>query len=143
MISTLSHTEMAVLLVHSGKRKPLKKTANRKVSQVSKAPEAPEHLQDPAFVGTSGWAHASWKPGFYPQAVPQRKFLEYYATQLNSVEVNYTFRQLPTGACLQIGWPRAAPAFASRSKRRSRSPTAFASRTPQKQLRPYPTHSLQ
>ena len=74
MIPTLSHTEMAVLLVHPGKRKPLKKTANRKVSQVSKAPEAPEHLQDPAFVGTSGWAHASWKPGFYPQAVLQKSF---------------------------------------------------------------------
>jgi len=48
------------------------------------------------FVGTSGWAYSSWKPGFYPQALPQKKFLDYYATQLNSVEVNYTFRQLPT-----------------------------------------------
>lgn len=52
------------------------------------------------FVGTSGWAYAGWKPGFYPQALPQKKFLEYYATQLNSVEVNYTFRQLPTASML-------------------------------------------
>jgi uncharacterized protein YecE (DUF72 family) len=29
-----------------------------------------------------------------------KKFLEYYATQLNSVEVNDTFRQLPTGSML-------------------------------------------
>jgi uncharacterized protein YecE (DUF72 family) len=52
------------------------------------------------FIGTSGWAYSSWKPGFYPQKLPQKQFLEYYATQLNSVEVNYTFRQLPTAAGL-------------------------------------------
>jgi uncharacterized protein YecE (DUF72 family) len=46
------------------------------------------------FVGTSGWAYPSWKPGFYPEKLVQAKFLPYYATQLNTVEVNLTFRQL-------------------------------------------------
>jgi len=46
------------------------------------------------FVGTSGWAYPSWKPGFYPQKLAQTKFLSYYAGQLNTVEVNLTFRQL-------------------------------------------------
>jgi uncharacterized protein YecE (DUF72 family) len=41
--------------------------------------------------------------GILSAAVPQKKFLEYYATQLNSVEVNYTFRQLPTESMLN-GW---------------------------------------
>jgi len=50
------------------------------------------------FVGCSGWAYPTWKPDFYPPKVPAKKFLEYYATQLNSVEVNYTFRSLPTSA---------------------------------------------
>ena len=44
--------------------------------------------------GTSGWAYPSWKPEFYPAKLPQRSFLQYYATQLNAVEVNFTFRQL-------------------------------------------------
>jgi uncharacterized protein YecE (DUF72 family) len=56
-----------------------------------------------AFIGTSGWAYATWKPQFYPQSIPQKKFLDYYATQLNSVEVNYTFRALPTASML-AGW---------------------------------------
>lgn len=60
-------------------------------------------LSQRIFVGTSGWAYASWKPEFYPPAIPQKKFLEYYATKLNSVEVNYTFRQLPTASML-AGW---------------------------------------
>ncbi len=46
------------------------------------------------FAGTSGWAYPSWKPDFYPQKLAQAKFLGHYATQLNAVEVNFTFRQL-------------------------------------------------
>lgn len=48
------------------------------------------------YVGCSGWAYPSWKPDFYPASVPTKKLLPYYATRLNSVEVNYTFRSLPT-----------------------------------------------
>jgi uncharacterized protein YecE (DUF72 family) len=47
-------------------------------------------------VGCSGWAYPSWKPEFYPAAVSSKRLLEFYATRLNSVEVNYTFRTLPT-----------------------------------------------
>jgi uncharacterized protein YecE (DUF72 family) len=43
-------------------------------------------------IGTSGWAYSSWKPAFYPPKTPAAKFLEYYSSQLNCVEVNYTFR---------------------------------------------------
>ncbi|HXP45081.1 MAG TPA: DUF72 domain-containing protein [Candidatus Acidoferrales bacterium] len=46
------------------------------------------------FVGTSGWAYPTWKPDFYPAKLAQKKFLDHYATQLNTVEVNFTFRQL-------------------------------------------------
>jgi uncharacterized protein YecE (DUF72 family) len=46
------------------------------------------------YVGTSGWAYPSWKPAFYPEKLAQAKFLSYYSSQLNTVEVNFTFRQL-------------------------------------------------
>jgi len=46
------------------------------------------------YVGTSGWAYPSWKPAFYPEKLAQSKFLTYYSGQLNTVEVNLTFRQL-------------------------------------------------
>jgi uncharacterized protein YecE (DUF72 family) len=46
------------------------------------------------YAGTSGFSYPSWKPGFYPKEVPTAKFLNYYATRLNLVEINYTFRQL-------------------------------------------------
>jgi uncharacterized protein YecE (DUF72 family) len=52
--------------------------------------------QHTVYAGTSGWAYASWKPGFYPAKTPAARMLAYYASQLNSVEVNFTFRQLPS-----------------------------------------------
>lgn len=58
--------------------------------------------------GTSGWAYAPWKPAFYPEKLPQKKFLEYYASQVNSVEVNYTFRAFPTPAMVE-NWLAATP----------------------------------
>jgi uncharacterized protein YecE (DUF72 family) len=52
-------------------------------------------------VGTSGWSYPTWKPAFYPAGVPARLFLRYYSSQLNAVEVNYTFRALPSAAQLE------------------------------------------
>lgn len=46
------------------------------------------------YAGTSGWAYPSWKPEFYPEKLAQKNFLKHYTTQLNTVEVNFTFRQL-------------------------------------------------
>ena len=60
------------------------------------------------FAGTSGWAYPTWKPGFYPPKLSQKNFLAYYASQMSSVEVNYTFRALPTTKMLE-GWLGAAP----------------------------------
>lgn len=60
------------------------------------------------FAGTSGFAYPQWKPGFYPQDVPQKKFLDHYATRLNAVEINYTFRRLPAAATLE-NWAASTP----------------------------------
>ena len=61
------------------------------------------------YAGTSGWAYPSWKPDFYPTKLASAKFLEYYATRLNSVEVNYTFRSSVTKSLLS-DWIAATPA---------------------------------
>jgi len=60
------------------------------------------------FAGTSGFAYASWKPEFYPAKLSAKNFLNYYATRLNAVEVNYTFRQLPSASTLE-NWVNATP----------------------------------
>jgi uncharacterized protein YecE (DUF72 family) len=60
------------------------------------------------YAGTSGWAYPTWKPGFYPADLPSRAFLHNYASRLTSVEVNYTFRTLPTASLVQ-NWLGATP----------------------------------
>ncbi len=71
------------------------------------APLAPPRL----FAGTSGWAYPTWKPGFYPDKLSARKSLGYYATRLNSVEVNHTFRTLPSAAAMQDWLTQTGPGF--------------------------------
>ncbi len=70
---------------------------------------AQAHLPPHIHAGTSGWAYPLWKPAFYPEKLPAKRFLEYYASHLNSVEVNYTFRAFPTATAL-AGWIAATPA---------------------------------
>lgn len=53
------------------------------------------------YCGTSGFAYDSWKPEFYPEKLPGSKFLSYYATRLNAVEVNYTYRRLASAATFE------------------------------------------
>ena len=60
------------------------------------------------YVGTSGWAYPTWKPDFYPQKLAQKNFLKHYATQLNTVEVNFTFRQLVKESTVN-NWIAATP----------------------------------
>ena len=63
------------------------------------------------YAGTSGWAYPSWKPDFYPAKLAQKNFLQYYATRLNAVEVNFTFRQLVKETTTQKWIAETPPAF--------------------------------
>jgi uncharacterized protein YecE (DUF72 family) len=61
------------------------------------------------YAGTSGWAYSSWRPKFYPPKLGASRFLNYYATRLNSVEVNHTFSK-DVSADLLCGWVADTPA---------------------------------
>jgi uncharacterized protein YecE (DUF72 family) len=47
------------------------------------------------LIGTSGWTYSSWKGTFYPEDLPSRHYLDYYAGEFDSTEVNYSFYHLP------------------------------------------------
>jgi uncharacterized protein YecE (DUF72 family) len=61
--------------------------------------------------GTSGWAYPTWKPDFYPAKLAQAKFLPHYASQLDTVEVNFTFRQLLKESTAQKWISQTPPSF--------------------------------
>jgi uncharacterized protein YecE (DUF72 family) len=60
-------------------------------------------------VGTSGYNFPEWKGSFYPPKLPSSKWLEYYAQQLATVEINYTFYRMPSAKTI-AGWDAATPA---------------------------------
>ena len=60
------------------------------------------------YAGTSGWSYPTWKPDFYPQKLAATKFLQHYASRLNTVEVNYTFRHFASEKT-QTNWVAQTP----------------------------------
>jgi uncharacterized protein YecE (DUF72 family) len=47
------------------------------------------------MIGTSGWQYRDWRGRFYPEGLPQTRWLEHYAAQFATVEVNNAFYRLP------------------------------------------------
>ncbi|HEV3039728.1 MAG TPA: DUF72 domain-containing protein [Candidatus Angelobacter sp.] len=62
-------------------------------------------------IGTSGWSYPIWKPAFFPEKLPQKRFLEFYSTQLNAVELNATFRRFATASSIQNWVASTTPDF--------------------------------
>ena len=48
----------------------------------------------PVRVGCSGWQYRSWRGDLYPEGLPQNRWLEHYAREFDTVEVNSTFYRL-------------------------------------------------
>ena len=47
------------------------------------------------YVGTSGYSYKEWKGSFYPETIPAKDMLSYYASRLPAVELISTFYRLP------------------------------------------------
>jgi uncharacterized protein YecE (DUF72 family) len=62
----------------------------------------------PVRIGCSGWNYKHWRESVYPKGVPQRQWLEYYATLFDTVEVNATFYRLPSRDTVEA-WIESTP----------------------------------
>ena len=58
--------------------------------------------------GTSGYDYEPWRGRFYPEDLPKAKMLSYYASRFGAVEINYTFRRIPTEKATR-GWAARVP----------------------------------
>ena len=71
-------------------------------------------------IGTSGWAYREWKPAFYPDGLPQDRFLTHYAGVLSACEINATHYRVQSEAAV-ARWAEATPPdfrFAAKAHRR-------------------------
>lgn len=53
------------------------------------------------YVGTSGYSYKEWKGSFYPDKIPAKDMLSYYAERLSTVEINATFYRMPQKSMLE------------------------------------------
>jgi len=71
-------------------------------------------------IGTSGFSYAAWKGKFYPERLPAKQMLSYYAERFPTVEINNTFYRMPTPSVMEA-WAAQVPAafrFAVKAPRR-------------------------
>ena len=61
------------------------------------------------WLGAQGFTYPSWVGSFYPPRTPASGFLDYYATQFNTVELDTTFYALPRLTTI-AGWRERTPA---------------------------------
>ncbi len=65
----------------------------------------------PVWIGCSGWNYPHWHQTVYPKGLPARRWLEYYATLFETVEVNNTFYRLPSRSAVANWVEQTPPGF--------------------------------
>lgn len=68
------------------------------------------------LVGASGWQYRDWRGRFYPEHLPARLWLEFYAERFQTVEVNNTFYRLPERSVFEDWRGRVPPNFVMAAK---------------------------
>ena len=63
------------------------------------------------YVGTSGYSYKEWKGSFYPEKIPAKEMLSYYAGRLSTVEINATFYRMPQKSMLENWKEQVPPTF--------------------------------
>ena len=59
-------------------------------------------------IGTSGWHYDHWRHRFYPEKLSKTKWLEFYANNFPTVELNNSFYKLPSEAAFTT-WRDSSP----------------------------------
>src|ERR1700726_2842304 len=59
-------------------------------------------------IGTSAFTANGWASAFYPEGLPEREYLTYYATRFDAVEVDSTFYRTPALTTVK-GWYSKTP----------------------------------
>ena len=60
------------------------------------------------WVGTSGYSYREWLGKFYPERLPAKEMLRFYASRFAAVEINNTFYRLPKETVLR-SWAQQVP----------------------------------
>ena len=60
------------------------------------------------YVGCSGWHYEHWRGLYYPGELPKPRWLQFYARQFNTVEINNSFYRLTSEKAFTV-WRESTP----------------------------------
>lgn len=60
------------------------------------------------WIGTSGFSYPEWRGAFYPEKMPPKQFLGFYAQHFPTTEINNTFYRFPRAATTEP-WAQETP----------------------------------
>jgi uncharacterized protein YecE (DUF72 family) len=63
------------------------------------------------FIGTSGWVYKHWVGILYPEKLASGEHLDLYAERFSTVELNYSYYQLPPRSSFEKWRAQAPPGF--------------------------------
>jgi uncharacterized protein YecE (DUF72 family) len=52
------------------------------------------------YIGTSGFQYDDWVGEYYPEDLPKKDWLSYYAKEFNTLEINFTYYRMPSAQSL-------------------------------------------
>lgn len=68
-------------------------------------------MKSKILIGTSGFSYPEWKGTFYPEDLPSKKYLSYYAQHFKTTEINNTFYRIPTYQLTESWYKEVPPDF--------------------------------
>jgi uncharacterized protein YecE (DUF72 family) len=63
------------------------------------------------WIGTSGFSYPEWKGSFYPEDLPSKKYLSFYANQFPTTEINNSFYRTPNTKTVESWYNEVPPGF--------------------------------
>ncbi len=52
------------------------------------------------YIGTSGFQYQDWVGPYYPEGLPKKDWLSFYAQEFNTFEINFTYYRMPSARTL-------------------------------------------
>src|SRR2546423_13983198 len=79
---------------------PQSPASKARVARYPGAMMEPPRVSMKSWIGTSGFQYTAWKGTFYPDDLPSKKMLPFYAERFSTTEINYTFHRIPSAATI-------------------------------------------
>jgi uncharacterized protein YecE (DUF72 family) len=97
--------------VCSDQRKLTRRRREQSATQDDSGGMTPPSSAPAIWIGTSGWTYDGWRGPFYPQKLPKKDWLHFYASRFATAEINGSFYRTPSLDAVKAWREQTPPGF--------------------------------